>query len=112
MRAWRPSTCSSARNRGSCWTRRTEIAIGRPAVLDCIGVVADLHVDGVEVGRHRVEFCADALAMSAQQREPLVLIAVARTDQLRVMANLADRHPGRPQLGDQLDPAEVALGIT
>src|SRR5690348_2453216 len=111
MRAWPRSISSSPRNSGSGWTRRTEVAGRRLARADRLGVVADLHVDGVEVGRHRLELRADALAMGSKEREPLLLVAVAGADQLGVAAHLADRHPGRPQFGDQLNPPEVAFRV-
>src|SRR5205814_2357075 len=111
-RAWPPSICSSARSRGSCWTRRTEIAVRRLARVDRVGVMADLQVNGVEVRRHRVELRADPLAVSSQKPEPLVLVAAAGPDQLGIAAHFPDRHARRPQFGDQLDPAQVALAVT
>ena len=58
-----------------------------------------------------IELRADPRAVGAQEREPLGLVAFAGADHLGVAAHLADRHAGRPQLGDQLEPAEVALGV-
>jgi hypothetical protein len=47
--------------------------------------------------------------MGSQEREPFLLVTVASADQLGVTAHVADRHARRPQLGDQLDPAEVVF---
>src|SRR5215469_12585568 len=105
MRAWRRSICGSARNSASRLTWRTEVAVRQLARLDRTGVVADLHVDGIEIGRRRVELCADPLTVGSQEREPLVLVAVAGAHQLGVAAHLADWHACRSQLGNQLDPA-------
>jgi hypothetical protein len=69
--------------------------IGRLADLDRVGVVADLQVDGVEVVRHRGQLHPAPLTVGSQQREPLVLVAIAGADQFGVAADLADRHAGR-----------------
>jgi len=90
---------------------RTEVAVRRLARIDRAGVVADLHVDGVQVSSHRVELGKDPLAVGVEEREPLVLIPVTGTHQPGVATHFADRHACRPQLSDQLDPAEVTFGV-
>jgi hypothetical protein len=98
-------------DRGSCWTRRTEIAVWRLARLDRVRVVPDLDVDRVQVSQHRVELGAYPLAVGPQQRQALVLVAVACSHQLGVATHLADRHARRPQLGYQLDPAQIVFRV-
>jgi len=49
--------------------------------------------------------------MDSQECEPLILVTIAGADQLGVAAYLANRHARCPQLGDQLDPAEVVFRV-
>ena len=49
------------------------------------------------------------LPVRLEQVEPLLLVAVAGADEVGVPADVADRHPGRAQLGDQPDPGEVGV---
>src|SRR6266508_3602158 len=82
-----------------------------PGLVEAVLVEADLVVDGAQVVGDLGELAAYSLAVVEEQPQSLDLVAVAGADQFGVRADLADRHTGRTQLGDQLDPAQVALGV-
>lgn len=53
----------------------------------------------------------DLVPMSPQQVESLRFVPGSLLHQLGVSAYVADRHPGRTEPGDQLDPLQVSVGV-
>src|SRR5689334_25016817 len=80
-------------------------------VLELAFVDADLHVDRPQVTVDLGQLGLDPLAVCLEQSQPFGLVPVAGADQPGVPADVADRHPGRAQPGDQLDPGQVLLAV-
>src|SRR5918997_2121601 len=74
-------------------------------------VDADLVVDRAEVFGDLGQLSQHPVPVLVEQVQPGELVAVALPAQLGVLPDGADWHPGRPQPGDQQDPAEVVLGV-
>ena len=90
--------CAFERTR-SQGLRRTEATLVQPdLVLDRLEVLLDVR----ELREH-------ALAVGAQEREPLHLVPVTRAAQVRVRADLADRHPGPADLPLVIEVADSSL---
>jgi hypothetical protein len=64
-------------------------------------------IAGSRVGQLREH----VLAVGVKQLEALLLVAVACAHQLGIGANLADRHAGRPEPGDQRDPGQAPVAV-
>src|SRR5450830_2004302 len=92
--------CSFERTRSQGLLRTDTTLVDPDLVLDRLEVLLDVR-----------ELCEHALAVGVQEREPLHLVPVARAAQLRVRADLADRHPGPAQARQHDDPAQVLLGV-
>src|SRR4029077_13387562 len=87
------------------------------SVLECVRlrcegqavrVVADLRVEQLQAFALAGKGPAHLLAVLFQQLDAFGLTR-ARPDQLGVALHIADRHPGRAQLGQQGQPLQVAL---
>src|SRR5919108_4930580 len=75
-------------------------------------VEIDLPIDQLEVAGGLLELGEDGLPVGLEERQALRIRVVSPAEQLRIPADLADRHPGCPELRQELDPLEVALGVT
>src|SRR6188472_2924109 len=49
--------------------------------------------------------------MCLEQRQALLIRLVSPVEQLRIPADLANRHPGGAKLGEELDAVEVLLRV-
>src|ERR1700741_4608751 len=71
----------------------------------------NLSLDEGEVRLHLLELGPHRRPVLLEQRQPLVLVALAGSHQLRVAADPADWHPSGPQATQWLDPSEGGLAV-
>src|SRR4249919_51504 len=65
----------------------------------------------LEVAGGLLEAGLYGLAVSLEQRQPLVVGVVSPIQQIRIPPNLANGHPGGPELGEELDPLQVLVRV-
>ena len=65
----------------------------------------------VQAALHLLELVEHGGAVGLEQREALLLVALAGADEVGVLAHPPDRHAGAAQPREQDDPAQVLVGV-